>query len=189
MQLVSIVGYTNVGKSTLFNLLTNSTVTAENKLFATLDPSQRRLFIPSQDIEADGGAGRTVIVSDTVGFIRKLPQELESAFRATLEELYEATLLVHVVDASDPDALGKYRAVRRILDQMSLGAAPELVVLNKVDRVSDDVLIPLKNELPGIAVSATKKIGIGELLGEIDRCLPRLQPYAPADESVTKNQW
>jgi 50S ribosomal subunit-associated GTPase HflX len=72
---------------------------------------------------------------------------------------------------------------------MSLGAAPELVVLNKVDRVSDDVLIPLKNELPGIAVSATKKIGIGELLGEIDRCLPRLQPYAPADESVTKNQW
>ncbi len=189
MQLVSIVGYTNVGKSTLFNLLTNSTVTAENKLFATLDPSQRRLFIPSQDIEADGGAGRTVIVSDTVGFIRKLPQELESAFRATLEELYEATLLVHVVDASDPDALGKYRAVRRILDQMSLGAAPELVVLNKVDRVSDDVLIPLKNELPAIAVSATKKIGIGELLGEIDRCLPRLQPYAPADESVTKNQW
>ena len=177
MQLVSIVGYTNVGKSTLFNLLTNSTVTAENKLFATLDPSQRRLFIPSQDPEVDGGVGRTVIVSDTVGFIRKLPAELETAFRATLEELYEATLLVHVVDASDPDVIGKYRAVRRILEQMNLASAPELIVLNKIDRTTDEVLIPLKNELPGIAVSATKRVGIGELLGEIGSRLPRPAGY------------
>ena len=189
MQLVSIVGYTNVGKSTLFNLLTNSSVTAENKLFATLDPSQRRLFIPSRDIEVDGGVGRTVIVSDTVGFIRKLPLELETAFRATLEELYEATLLVHVVDASDPDVLGKYRAVRRILEQMNLSQAPELVVLNKVDRVTDDILIPLRNELPGIAVSATKRTGIGDLLAVIDERLPRVAPYSRTPESATKTEW
>jgi GTP-binding protein HflX len=189
MQLVSIVGYTNVGKSTLFNLLTNSSVTAENKLFATLDPSQRRLFIPSRDVEVDGGVGRTVIVSDTVGFIRKLPQELETAFRATLEELYEATLLVHVVDASDPDVLGKYRAVRRILEQMNLSQAPELVVLNKVDRVTDDILIPLRNELPGIAVSATKRTGIGDLLAAIDERLPRVAPYSRSTESATKTEW
>lgn len=177
VQLVSIVGYTNVGKSTLFNALTNSSVTAENKLFATLDPSQRRLYVPSLNPEADGGAGRTVIASDTVGFIRKLPVELETAFRATLEELYEATLLVHVVDASDKDVLGKYRAVRRILDQMSLGGAPELVVLNKIDRISEDELAALQNEIPGIAVSAVNRTGFGALLAAIDARLPRVSQW------------
>ena len=180
VQLVSIVGYTNVGKSTLFNVLTNSSVTAENKLFATLDPSQRKLYVPPSKPEADGGVGRMAIVSDTVGFIRKLPVELETAFRATLEELYEATLLVHVVDASDRDALGKYRAVRRILEQMSLADAPELVVLNKVDRISEAEVLSLKAELPGVAVSAVKKIGLGELLAEIDARLPRVTPYGAA---------
>ncbi len=168
LQLVSIVGYTNVGKSTLFNLLTGSTVLAENKLFATLDPSQRRLFVPTSDPTTSATGGRTVILSDTVGFIRKLPQELETAFRATLEELYEAALLVHVVDAADPDALGKYRAVRRILEQMELSGLPELVVLNKIDCASDDTLLPLQNELGGVPVSAIKRRGIGELLGAID---------------------
>jgi GTP-binding protein HflX len=173
LQLVSIVGYTNVGKSTLFNLLTGSQVIAENKLFATLDPSQRRLFLPASAAEqAQGVSGRTVIVSDTVGFIRKLPQELETAFRATLEELYDATLLVHVVDASDPDAVKKYNAVRRILDQMTLGAAPELVVCNKVDRADAESVDLLVRELGGVAVSASKRIGIGELLARIDQMVP-----------------
>ena len=181
LQLVSIVGYTNVGKSTLFNLLTGSQVLAENKLFATLDPSQRRLFVPTtiQD-ENYGIGGRTVILSDTVGFIRKLPAELENAFRATLEELYDAALLVHVVDAADPDVIAKYQAVRRILDQMSLGSAPELVVCNKIDKADPTTVAPLLRELGGIGVSAAKKIGIGELLAEIDKRVPRTSAPTPA---------
>jgi GTP-binding protein HflX len=170
---VSVVGYTNVGKSTLFNLLTGSQVLAENKLFATLDPSQRKLFIPaSSSSEASHTAGRTVILSDTVGFIRKLPVELETAFRATLEELYDAALLIHVVDASDPDAVEKYRAVRSIITQMELAGAPELVVLNKIDRADAVVVTSLAKELDAIAVSAAKKIGIGALLAEVDRRVP-----------------
>lgn len=168
LQLVSVVGYTNVGKSTLFNLLTGSTVTAENKLFATLDPSQRRLYLPPTTPLEGGGVGRTVIMSDTVGFIRKLPKELESAFQATLEELYEASLLVHVVDASDRDAVGKYNAVRGILGQMELGEAPELVVLNKIDAADPEAVKNLQAELSGIAVSAARRIGMGELLKAID---------------------
>ena len=132
-----------------------------------------------------GGVGRTAILSDTVGFIRSLPQELETAFRATLEELYEATLLVHVVDAADPDAIGKYRAVRRILEQMNLGLAPELVVLNKVDRATEESLTPLINELQGIAISAANKIGIAELLKAIDERVPRVQPYASYSADAT----
>lgn len=168
LQLVSVVGYTNVGKSTLFNILTGSTVTAENKLFATLDPSQRRLYLPPTIALEDGGVGRTVILSDTVGFIRKLPKELETAFGATLEELYEASLLVHVVDASDPDAIGKYNAVRKILEQMELADAPELVVLNKIDLAQPEAIAGLRAELQGIPVSAAKRVGIGDLLKEVE---------------------
>jgi GTP-binding protein HflX len=183
VQLVSVVGYTNVGKSTLFNLLTGSQVLAENKLFATLDPSQRKLFIPARggaevsqlegsNATASHVAGRTVILSDTVGFIRKLPVELETAFRATLEELYDASLLIHVVDASDSDAVEKYRAVRSIITQMELAGAPELVVLNKIDTAEADVVASLAKELDALAVSAAKKIGIGALLAEIDQRVP-----------------
>jgi GTP-binding protein HflX len=179
LQLVSVVGYTNVGKSTLFNLLTGSTVTAENKLFATLDPSQRRLYLPPALSLEEGGVGRTVIVSDTVGFIRKLPKELETAFQATLEELYEASLLVHVVDASDKDAIGKYNAVRKILTQMELADAPELVVLNKIDATDAESVEALKHELSGVAVSAAKRIGIGDLLKEIEARLSVLQSTVP----------
>ncbi len=171
LQLVSIVGYTNAGKSTLFNMLTGSSVLVENKLFATLDPSQRRLFVPSSSQQENGSPGKTVIVSDTVGFIRRLPQELENAFRATLEELYEASVLVHVVDASDPDAIGKYEAVRRILEQMELGSATELVLLNKSDLVTEEVLTQLTNALGGLPVSATKKIGIQEFFRRVESML------------------
>jgi GTP-binding protein HflX len=180
LQLVSIVGYTNVGKSTLFNLLTGSNVTAENKLFATLDPSQRRLFLPPTI--NDGRSGRTVILSDTVGFIRRLPAELETAFRATLEELYDASLLVHVVDASDADALGKYRAVRKILEVMELRDAPELVVFNKIDKVDEEAVRLLTQELPGIAVSAAQRVGLGELLSEIDTRVPQRAGYSSTSQ-------
>jgi GTP-binding protein HflX len=179
MALVSVVGYTNVGKSTLFNLLTGSTALAENKLFATLDPSQRRLFLPNHITDGSSDSvGRTVILSDTVGFIRKLPAELENAFRATLEELYDAALLVHVVDASDSDALGKYLAVRGIFDQMELGEAPELVVVNKIDAVAPEVAQELCQRLNAVAVSAAKKIGIGDLLAAIDLRVPRTERFA-----------
>jgi GTP-binding protein HflX len=179
MALVSVVGYTNVGKSTLFNLLTGSTALAENKLFATLDPSQRRLFLPNHITDGSSDSvGRTVILSDTVGFIRKLPAELENAFRATLEELYDASLLVHVVDASDSDALGKYLAVRGIFDQMELGEAPELVVVNKIDAVAPEVAQELCQRLNAVPVSAAKKIGIGDLLAAIDLRVPRTERFA-----------
>ena len=183
MQLVSVVGYTNVGKSTLFNLLTGSQVLAENKLFATLDPSQRRLFLPNmaKDEMAESG-GRTVVISDTVGFIRKLPVELETAFRATLEELYDAALLVHVVDAADPDVIGKYQAVRAILGQMDLAQLPELVVVNKIDLVAPAVIESLCKELQAVPVSAAKKVGIGALLAAIDARVPRT--YSPVSPSV-----
>ena len=118
-----------------------------------------------------------MIVSDTVGFIRKLPAELEAAFRATLEELYEAALLVHVVDAADSNVVEKYQAVRRILEQMNLGQVPELVVCNKIDKLEPAAVESLCRELQGIGVSAAKKIGIGDLLGEIDRRVP----YAAKD--------
>jgi GTP-binding protein HflX len=185
LQLVSVVGYTNVGKSTLFNLLTGSTVTAENKLFATLDPSQRRLFLPTQTNEETGEMGRTVILSDTVGFIRKLPKELETAFRATLEELYEAALLVHVVDASDKDAIGKYNAVRQILEQMELSHTPELVVLNKIDAADPEWVESLRAELNGVPVSAAKRIGIGDLLKVIDSQVPQKKAFVPEPDPET----
>jgi GTP-binding protein HflX len=177
------VGYTNVGKSTLFNVLTGSAVTAENKLFATLDPSQRRLFLPTEVNDETGSMGRTVILSDTVGFIRKLPKELETAFRATLEELYEAALLVHVVDASDKDALGKYAAVRRILEQMELSNTPELVVLNKIDAADPQWVESLRLELQGVPVSAAKRIGMGELLSVIEKRVTPA-PSSPATPSL-----
>jgi GTP-binding protein HflX len=184
MQLVSVVGYTNVGKSTLFNVLTGSQVVAENKLFATLDPSQRRLFLPiTSTTEVPSSGGRTVVISDTVGFIRKLPVELETAFRATLEELYDAALLVHVVDASDPDAVGKYQAVRRIIDQMSLAKAPELVVVNKIDMVTPEFSEALCRRLDAVPVSASKKLGIGALLSAIDVRVPRVSAHMAASIS------
>jgi GTP-binding protein HflX len=108
-----------------------------------------------------------------------LPKELETAFQATLEELYEASLLVHVVDASDKDAIGKYNAVRKILTQMELADAPELVVLNKIDATDAETVEALKHELSGVAVSAAKRIGIGDLLKEIEARLSVLQSTVP----------
>jgi GTP-binding protein HflX len=177
IQLVSIVGYTNVGKSTLFNALTKSSVLAEDKLFATLDPSQRKLFIPCVQSQTDEEyatfPGRSVVLSDTVGFIRALPVELESAFRATLEELYDASLLLHVVDAADPEAREKYQAVRRILDSMELGDIPELVVANKVDQLEKETDFEWFQDGKALSVSALRRDGFEDLLVAIDGKIPK----------------
>jgi GTP-binding protein HflX len=126
VPIVSIVGYTNAGKSTLLNALTRSDVVAEDKLFATLDPTSRRLRFPHE---------REVVITDTVGFIRDLPKDLQRAFRATLEELDQADLLVHVVDAADEDREQQIEAVNRILHDLGLAEKPSLLVFNKIDRL------------------------------------------------------
>ena len=126
VPMVALVGYTNSGKSTLLNALTRSDVLAENKLFATLDPTTRRLRFPHE---------HELVLADTVGFIRSLPKELVEAFKATLEELHSADLLVHVLDASHPEMEAQLEAVEAILADMGLQATPRVLVLNKWDAV------------------------------------------------------
>ncbi len=160
---VALVGYTNAGKSTLFNALTGATVVAEDQLFATLDPTMRGLTLPS---------GRNIILSDTVGFISELPTELVAAFRATLEEVAEADLLLHVRDVSHPDTEAQAKDVRNVLNRMAKdGALDEtwpartLEVLNKADMLGG-VSQVVQGE--GIAVSALTGEGLEALLAEID---------------------
>ncbi len=152
---VSIVGYTNAGKSTLLNRLTEAGVLAENRLFATLDPRTRRLQLPG---------GETVLVSDTVGFIRKLPHGLVEAFRSTLEEVAEADLLLHVVDASAPDPDAQIAAVHAVLDEIGARDIPELVVFNKAD-VAPPEAKALGGAHPGsVTISAATGDGVDGLL-------------------------
>jgi GTP-binding protein HflX len=125
---ISVIGYTNAGKSTLFNRLTNSTVYTADRLFATLDPTLRRLEIP--------GLG-PVIISDTVGFIRHLPHDLVAAFRATLEAVSESDLLIHVIDASSPAREEKVDQVNRVLSEIGASEVPQIAVHNKIDLISD----------------------------------------------------
>ena len=153
---IAILGYTNVGKSTLFNALTSSTVLVENKLFATLDPTTRKL-----DLGADANAGRlSAIIADTVGFIRDLPIELKNAFRATLEELYTADLLVEVLDASDPYIATRHRAVEVVLKEMKLSDSKRIIVLNKIDRCDSNTLNQLMLEYDAVAISAKDRSGL-----------------------------
>jgi len=129
MRVVALVGYTNAGKSTLMRALSGADVLAEDKLFATLDPVTRRLRLPT---------GETVLLTDTVGFIQKLPHDLVASFRATLEELEEADLLLHVIDIAHPNAFEHTRTVEDTLTELGVGAKPALLVLNKVDLVRDE---------------------------------------------------
>ncbi len=152
---VAIVGYTNAGKSTLLNALTKGDVFVENKLFATLDPSSRRMRFPND---------REVIFVDTVGFIRELPKELVAAFRATLEEVDEADLVIHLVDASNPELLGQIEVVEKTLDDLGFREKPKLLVLNKIDRLSAVQVNALTNSLNALAVSALTRIGLQELI-------------------------
>jgi GTPase len=173
VPVISIVGYTNAGKSTLLNALTNSAVLAEDKLFATLDPTSRRLKFPRD---------REVIITDTVGFIRDLPKDLVAAFRATLEELEEADLLLHVVDASDPRHEEQAAAVERILGTLDVEATPRLMVLNKSDRAPEQAQT-LAMGHDGIAVSAITKAGFPELLERCEHILWKRGKVLPPGET------
>jgi GTP-binding protein HflX len=145
LPVVSIVGYTNAGKSTLLNALTGSGVLAENRMFATLDPTSRRLRLPRD---------REVIINDTVGFIRDLPQDLIFAFRATLEEMEGSNLLIHLVDASSPHLAAQIGSVESILADLELAEIPRLIVFNKADKVPQEEIQNLCRIYRGIAVSA-----------------------------------
>ncbi|HVE87492.1 MAG TPA: GTPase HflX, partial [Myxococcales bacterium] len=162
LPVISIVGYTNAGKSTLLNAITNSDVLAENKLFATLDPTSRRLRFPEE---------REVIITDTVGFIRDLPKDLVNAFRATLEELGDADLLLHVVDAADPDAEAQVQAVESILASLDLVKTPRLMVWNKADLLAPEEIDALLRGHGGVAISAERRTGLERLLEKANTTL------------------
>ncbi len=155
VPIISIVGYTNAGKSTLLNALTGSAVYTENKLFATLDPTSRRLRFPKE---------REVIMTDTVGFIRDLPKNLVNAFRATLEELNDADLLLHVVDATDPNRDRQIKAVEQILEDLELQDVNRIIVFNKSDLLAREEADALAERMGATAVSAVTRQGFGQLL-------------------------
>jgi len=158
LPVLSLVGYTNAGKSTLLNSLTNSSITAEDKLFATLDPTSRRLRFPED---------REVIITDTVGFIHDLPKELIVAFRATLEELESADLLLHVIDISNPRHLEQVRSVERILNDLHLFHLPQVRALNKTDRLAPSQVAQSEERLGGIPICARNQASLRPLIQKL----------------------
>ncbi len=177
---VAIVGYTNAGKSSLLNRLTSAGVLVEDALFATLDPTTRR---------TETADSRVYTLTDTVGFVRHLPHDLVEAFASTLEESARADLLVHVVDAADPDPEGQITAVRRVLSEIGAAHLPELMVFNKADRAAPDTLTALRANHPdSVVVSARTGQGIDELRDVVEQRLPQpevevraLVPYSRGD--------
>ena len=163
---VAITGYTNAGKSTLMNALTASDVVVANQLFATLDPTVRRVELPS---------GRAATMSDTVGFVSKLPHELVEAFRSTLEEVARSTLIVHVADASSPDVIEQIDAVREVLAEIGAVHIPEVLALNKIDRLSETERARVVGRIDGDAVPISARTGEGldELMERVERSFPR----------------
>ncbi len=154
---VAIVGYTNAGKSTLLNALTDAGVVAEDRLFATVDPTTRKLQLPG---------GESILLSDTVGFVRKLPHQLVTAFRTTLDEVIHADLLVHVVDGGGPNPAGNVAAVREVLGELGAGDVAELLVVNKADSGADAA--EFAHQHPGsVLVSARTGEGLEDLVGEL----------------------
>ena len=179
--LASIVGYTNAGKSTLLNTLTGADVLAEDKLFATLDPTTRRLRLPSN---------QQVLLTDTVGFIRKLPHGLVEAFKATLEEVVQADLLLHVVDASHPEAEQQIQAVDAVLKDIGADGKPTVMVFNKIDQLNgshDAFSRSLEQHPNGVAISATTGEGVPALLAELGSRLRPIREFmelsVPHDQS------
>jgi GTP-binding protein HflX len=165
LETAAIVGYTNAGKSTLLNALTGSRVQAEHRLFATLDPTTRRLDLPT---------GRGLLLTDTVGFIQKLPTDLVAAFRATLEEVTEADLIIHVVDASSPTATEQAETVEEVLQDLDAATKPRVVALNKVDLLGPAArrraVGAISARYPGaVAISALNRFGFPALLEAIDQ--------------------
>jgi GTP-binding protein HflX len=177
---VSLVGYTNAGKSTLFNTVTRASVYVEDQLFATLDPTTRAFA-------ADGPGPRKTraLLTDTVGFIRKLPPHLIASFRATLEEVVEADLLLHVVDATEPDPDGHIEAVEGVLESIGAMARPRLLVFNKIDAIPEEDRYGLRARYPGaILVSAAKREGIAELRDEALRRLRGEASHENGDDAT-----
>jgi GTP-binding protein HflX len=173
IPVVSLVGYTNSGKSTLLNALCQAGVFTEDRLFATLDPTTRRLVLPD---------GKTILMTDTVGFIRKLPPTIVSAFRATLEELDEASLLLHVVDLSSSDAAEQCQTVEDILDELNLSQKSRITALNKIDLLLDggrdwdedsarEYLSDQSADEKTVLISAARKWGLARLLELISQQL------------------
>ncbi|HEY9885532.1 MAG TPA: GTPase HflX, partial [Thermosynechococcaceae cyanobacterium] len=168
---VAVVGYTNAGKSTLLNVLTNAEVYAADQLFATLDPTTRRLVVPDAVTEES----LALLLTDTVGFIHDLPPSLLDAFRATLEEVTEADALLHVVDLSHPAWQSQIRSVMKILSEMPIAPGPALVAFNKIDQVDGDTLELAREEYPqAIFISASERLGLETLR----RKLAQLVHYA-----------
>lgn len=159
IQTVAIVGYTNAGKSTLLNALTHAGVLAEDKLFATLDPTARALRLPD---------GRQVLLIDTVGFVRRLPHHLVEAFRSTLEEAVEADVILNVCDASSPEAEEHLQVTRELLQELGCGDVPILTVFNKCDLSPE----PVRAEGPSVCISAKTGQGLPRLLEEVAAALP-----------------
>jgi GTPase len=167
VPVVALVGYTNAGKSTLLRRLTDASVLVENRLFSTLDPTTRRLEI---------APGRVVLLTDTVGFVRKLPHQLVEAFRSTLEEVLEATVLLHVVDATGTEPQRQIDAVNTVLKEIGAVDKPTIIALNKIDLLDDDTLTTLRSRFPeAIFCSAAKGDGIDAVIAAIDRELARIK--------------
>ena len=163
VPVVSLVGYTNAGKSTLLNRLTRSDVFVEHRMFATLDPTSRRLRLPRE---------REIVINDTVGFIRDLPKDLLAAFRATLEEIEDSDLVIHLVDGSHPRHEAQIRAVDNILKELEYGGIARLLVFNKTDLLDEAGRNDLLVGRDAVAISATKGRGLDELLSRVDKMLP-----------------
>lgn len=182
VPVVALVGYTNAGKSSLFNRLTRSDVLSQSRLFATLRPTTREAWLPQL---SDWGG--KVLLTDTVGFIRDLPDELVNAFRATLEELHDADLLLHVVDAAAPGAPDRVDSVNRILDDLEL-EPPRLIVLNKADIADGDVLSGLAQRFGALAVSAGTGAGLDELRARLAEILEPVLPSAAPEQGRQHEQ-
>jgi len=162
IPVIALVGYTNAGKSTLLNYLTDSDVYVANQLFATLDPTTRKVSLKD---------GREVLVTDTVGFIQKLPTELVAAFRATLEEITEADVLIHVVDCTHPNAEQQAEAVCQTLEEIEAHTQPSIIALNKIDALQDSATLPelMKNFNHAVPVSARTGSGVPDLMRAVSR--------------------
>ena len=162
VPVVALVGYTNAGKSTLFNALTQAGVLESERMFATLDPKLRQLRLPSR---------RKILLSDTVGFIRNLPHTLVTSFRATLEEVERAEILLHVQDAASPIREEQKTQVEKVLAELEVTSKPVIQILNKVDLVEADEIGRLSRDHEAVLVSSLKHTGLEELLSGIDKAL------------------
>lgn len=176
----SIVGYTNAGKSTLLNALTGSDVLSEDKLFATLDPTTRRLCLPTN---------QNVLISDTVGFIKKLPHDLVEAFKATLEEVIEADLLIHVVDISHPNVDQHIVAVNKVLDELGAGDKATLMVFNKIDKVENRELVErhMDRHEHATAISARSEEGFSALMTTLGTLLRPVRQHLDLEIPLHKS--